>query len=91
MNDVFAFSRHINRMNEHELRSFMRLLYIKSEQVVQWQKEQGEVMDFANNVLTLLKDMDKPMDFRQRNSRSLADWMDPLKFISRLEIPRWAA
>ncbi|MEO2207831.1 DUF1835 domain-containing protein [Paenibacillus pabuli] len=72
MNDVFAFSRHINRMNEHELRSFMRLLYIKSEQVVQWQKEQGEVMDFANNVLTLLKDMDKPMDFSQMEQQELS-------------------
>ncbi|OME92443.1 hypothetical protein BK124_26530 [Paenibacillus amylolyticus] len=51
MNDnIYAFSRTINRMSEDELRSVLRVLYMKSAHVVKRQAEQGERVDFAETM-----------------------------------------
>lgn len=73
MDDLFAFSRHLNRINENELRSLLRLLYMKSELVVKRQAEQGELMDFAGSMQSLFKDMGEPMDFSQLEQQELGD------------------
>ncbi|WP_017691653.1 DUF1835 domain-containing protein [Paenibacillus sp. PAMC 26794] len=74
MNDnIYAFSRTINRMSEDELRSVLRVLYLKSAQVVKRQEEQGEKVDFAEVVQSLFRNMDTPFDLGRLEQQALAE------------------
>lgn len=73
IDDIFAFSRMLNRMNENELRSALRVLYMKSAQVVKRQEEQGEKVDFADAVLSLFRNMEPPFDLELLEQQALAE------------------
>ncbi|WFA84376.1 MULTISPECIES: DUF1835 domain-containing protein [Paenibacillus] len=74
MNDnIYAFSRTINRMSEDELRSVLRVLYMKSAQVVKRQEEQGEKVDFAEAVQSLFRNMDIPFDLGRLEQQALSE------------------
>ncbi|WP_433748708.1 DUF1835 domain-containing protein [Paenibacillus amylolyticus] len=71
--DIYAFSRMLNRMNENELRSLLRVLYMRSEIVVKRQEEQGEKVDFAGMMQSLFRDMDTPVDLGQLEVQTLEE------------------
>ncbi|WP_339298523.1 DUF3658 domain-containing protein [Paenibacillus sp. FSL R5-0623] len=74
MNDnIYAFSRTINRMSEDELRSVLRVLYMKSGHVVKRQEEQGGKVDFAEAVQSLFRNMDTPFDLGRLEQQALAE------------------
>jgi hypothetical protein len=75
--DIFAFNRILNRMNEHELRSLLRVLYMKSELVVKRQAEQGERVDFAQTMQSLFRDLDTPLDLGRLEQQALAEVEKP--------------
>lgn len=78
MNDnIYAFSRTINRMSEDELRSVLRVLYMKSAQVVKRQEEQGEKVDFAEAVQSLFRNMDIPFDLGRLEQQALSEVEKP--------------
>ncbi|MEO2210184.1 DUF3658 domain-containing protein [Paenibacillus amylolyticus] len=71
--DIFGFSRMLNRMNEHELRSLLRMLYMKSALVVKRQEKQGEKVDFADTMQSLFRDLDTPLDLGRLEQQALAE------------------
>lgn len=71
--DIFGFSRMLNRMNEHELRTLLRVLYMKSELVVKRQEKQSEKMDFAGTMQSLFRDLDIPLDLGQLEQQALGE------------------
>ncbi len=77
IDDIFAFSRLLNRMNENELRSALRVLYMKSAHVVKRQEEQGENVDFADAVQSLFRNMEPPFDLELLEQQALAETDKP--------------
>lgn len=73
IDDVYAFSRMLNRMKEDELRSLLRYVYIKSESVVKCQQEQGQEVDFADMVQSLFRVLDTPFDLGRLEQQALAE------------------
>ncbi|MDT9721748.1 DUF3658 domain-containing protein [Paenibacillus sp. ClWae2A] len=71
--DIFAFNRMLNRMNEHELRSLLRVLYMKSELVVKRQEKQDEKVDFAEIMQSLFRDLETPLDLGRMEQQALAE------------------
>ncbi|PQP84318.1 hypothetical protein C0Q44_06970 [Paenibacillus sp. PCH8] len=73
IDDIYAFSRMLNRLNENELRSLLRVLYMKSALVVKQQKEQAEEVDFADAVQSLFRNLDVPLDIGQLEQQASAE------------------
>lgn len=73
IDDIYAFSRMLNRMNEHELRSLLRVLYLKSAHVVKQQKEQDKDMDFAEMMQSLFRDLETPLDLGRLEVQALEE------------------
>ncbi|WP_458124548.1 DUF1835 domain-containing protein [Paenibacillus sp. Z3-2] len=73
IDDIYAFSRMLNRLNENELRSLLRVLYMQSALVVKQQEEQGEIVDFAETIQSLFRDMDTPFDLGRLEQQALAE------------------
>ncbi|WP_458460432.1 DUF3658 domain-containing protein [Paenibacillus sp.] len=72
IDDIYAFSRMLNRLNENELRSLLRVLYMKSALVVKRQQEQGGKVDFADTIQSLFRDLDTPLDLGRLEQQALA-------------------
>ncbi|QOS81707.1 DUF1835 domain-containing protein [Paenibacillus sp. JNUCC31] len=69
--NVFDFDKELHRMNEEELRSLLRLLYLRTDMAVSVQSAEEHSVHFATKLQSIFKTVDKDRNRKKAEQQAL--------------------